>query len=128
MRYSLLQLPSDDDQLTLDRSACFGGPLLNILLGIGLGGAYQTIQSANHHHQKHPDRPLHYKTYNIEVSTSLMVSALVLLMTLLVLLVVVPLNKWIMSKKIGYGLIGLWTVGTVANLAIEMTGFWGDES
>ncbi|KAK8138395.1 hypothetical protein PG984_001775 [Apiospora sp. TS-2023a] len=109
-------------------SACFGGPLLNILLGIGLGGAYQTIQSANHHHQKHPDRPLHYKAYNIEVTASLMVSAIILLITLMVLLIVVPLNKWIMSKKIGYGLIGLWTVGTIANLAIETTGFWGDES
>ena len=57
-----------------------------------------------------------------------MISAVVLLITLLVLLVVVPLNKWIMDRKIGYGLIGLWTVGTVANLVIEMTGFWGDES
>ncbi|KAK8049787.1 Sodium/calcium exchanger protein-domain-containing protein [Apiospora phragmitis] len=109
-------------------SACFGGPLLNILLGIGLGGAYQTIHTANHHHNKHPDRPLHYKAYNIEVTASLMISTVVLLMTLLVLLVVVPMNKWIMSRKIGYGLISLWTVGTVANLVIEMTGFWGDES
>ncbi|KAK8027391.1 hypothetical protein PG991_004447 [Apiospora marii] len=109
-------------------SACFGGPLLNILLGIGLGGAYQTIQSANHHHQKHPDRPLHYKPYIIEVTASLMVSAVVLLITLLVLLIVVPLNKWVMTRKIGFGLIGLWTVSTVANLAIETTGFWGDES
>ncbi|KAK8114433.1 Sodium/calcium exchanger protein-domain-containing protein [Apiospora kogelbergensis] len=109
-------------------SACFGGPLLNILLGIGLGGAYQTIHAANHHHHKHPDRPVHYKAYTIEVTPTLMISAVVLLITLLVLLVVVPLNKWIMDRKIGYGLIGLWTVGTVANLVIEMTGFWGDES
>ncbi|KAK8020694.1 hypothetical protein PG990_005832 [Apiospora arundinis] len=109
-------------------SACFGGPLLNILLGIGLGGAYQTIHAANHHHHKHPDRPVHYKAYTIEVTATLMISAVVLLITLLVLLIVVPLNKWIMSKKIGYGLIGLWTVGTVTNLVIEMTGFWGDES
>ncbi|KAK8056059.1 sodium/calcium exchanger protein [Apiospora rasikravindrae] len=109
-------------------SACFGGPLLNILLGIGLGGAYQTIHTANHHHNKHPERPIHYKAYNIEVTASLMLSAVVLLITLLVLLVVVPMNKWIMSRKIGFGLIGLWTVGTVANLVIETTGFWSDES
>lgn len=93
-----------------------------------MGGAYQTIHAANHHHHKHPDRPVHYKAYTIEVTPTLMISAVVLLITLLVLLVVVPLNKWIMDRKIGYGLIGLWTVGTVANLVIEMTGFWGDES
>ncbi|KAK8088853.1 sodium/calcium exchanger protein [Apiospora hydei] len=109
-------------------SACFGGPLLNILLGIGLGGAYQTIHTANHHHNKHPDRPVHYKAYNIDVTASLMISAVVLLITLLVLLVVVPMNKWIMSRKIGFGLIGLWTVGTVANLVIETTGVWGEVS
>lgn len=57
-----------------------------------------------------------------------MVSAVVLLITLLVLLIVVPLNKWVMTRKIGFGLIGLWTVSTVGNLAIETTGFWGDES
>ncbi|KAH8159433.1 hypothetical protein CIB48_g8819 [Xylaria polymorpha] len=41
-------------------SACFGGPLLNILLGIGLGGAYQTINAANKYHAQHPDEPYQY--------------------------------------------------------------------
>ena len=111
---------------SLIRSACFGGPLLNILLGIGLGGAYQTISAANKHHAKHPDKPYHYKPYHIQVTGTLMVSTIALLITLFALLVVVPMNKWMMTRKIGWGLIGLWTTITVINLAIEITGVWQD--
>jgi sodium/potassium/calcium exchanger 6 len=107
-------------------SACFGGPMLNILLGIGLGGAYQTMHAANKKHRKHPNRPIEYKSYTIQVTGTLMVSAVVLLITLLVLLIAVPMNKWIMSRRIGYGLIGLWAVGTILNLVIEITGVWQD--
>ncbi|KAI8632557.1 hypothetical protein F5Y19DRAFT_367978 [Xylariaceae sp. FL1651] len=105
-------------------SACFGGPLLNILLGIGLGGAYQTIHAANKHHAEHPDKPYRYKPYHIQVTGTLMVSTIALLVTLFALLVIVPVNKWVMSRRIGWGLIVLWTASTVVNLAIEITGVW----
>ncbi|KAI1406813.1 hypothetical protein F5Y13DRAFT_9221 [Hypoxylon sp. FL1857] len=107
-------------------SACFGGPLLNILLGIGLGGAYQAINAAKKTKAKHPDRPIRYKPYHIQVSGTLMVSAIALLFTLLALLIVVPMNKWTMTRKIGWSLIGLWSISTVVNLAIEITGVWRD--
>ncbi|KAI1660252.1 Sodium/calcium exchanger protein-domain-containing protein [Daldinia decipiens] len=107
-------------------SACFGGPLLNILLGIGLGGAYQTIHAANKKKAKHPDRPIHYKPYHIQVNGTLMISAITLLITLFALLIIVPINRWIMSRKIGWGLIGLWSISTVVNLVIEVTGVWQD--
>ncbi|KAJ8121601.1 hypothetical protein O1611_g10060 [Lasiodiplodia mahajangana] len=107
-------------------SACFGGPLLNILLGIGLGGAYQTIHAANKHHMKYPDEPFRYEPYHIQVTGTLMVSTLALLVTLFSLLVIVPMNKWMMTRRIGCGLIVLWTASTVANLAIEITGAWQD--
>ncbi|KAI0195418.1 hypothetical protein F4808DRAFT_452894 [Astrocystis sublimbata] len=107
-------------------SACFGGPLLNILLGIGLGGAYQAILAANKHHDKHPDAPYGHPPYHIKVTGTLMVSTVALLITLLALLVVVPINKWMMTRKIGWGLIALWTVTTVLNLVIETTGVWQD--
>ncbi|KAI1858345.1 uncharacterized protein JN550_012710 [Neoarthrinium moseri] len=107
-------------------AACFGGPMLNILLGVGLGGAYQIIQSSNKHHLKHPDKPFKYKSYHIQVGGTLMVSAVVLLVTLLVLLIVVPANRWVMTRKIGWGLIALWAIGTIVNLVIEVTGVWQD--
>ncbi|KAK0731699.1 Sodium/calcium exchanger protein-domain-containing protein [Lasiosphaeris hirsuta] len=109
-------------------AACFGGPMLNILLGVGIGGAWMGISSADKRHLKHPERPIHYKPYKIQVGGTLMISAISVLLTLIILLIAVPSNKWVMSRKIGWGLIGLWTVGTVINLVIELTGYWSDVS
>jgi sodium/potassium/calcium exchanger 6 len=108
-------------------SACFGGPMLNILLGIGLGGLYMTIKDANHKHAKHPGKSIKYKPYGIEVSGTLMISAITLLITLVGLLIVVPWNKWIMSRRIGYGLIALWSISTAINLLVEL-GVFGNTS
>ncbi|KAF7878945.1 hypothetical protein EAF04_000148 [Stromatinia cepivora] len=107
-------------------SACFGGPMLNILIGIGVSGAYMTIKDANHKHFKHPNKDIKYKPYQIEVSGTLMVSGITLLITLVGLLIAVPMNKWIMSRKIGWGLIILWSISTVINVGVEISGVWGD--
>ncbi|KAJ4297169.1 hypothetical protein N0V88_004087 [Collariella sp. IMI 366227] len=109
-------------------AACFGGPMLNILLGVGVGGAWMSIKSADKRHHKHPDSPLHYKPYRVHVGRTLMISAVTVLLTLVILLIVVPSNNWIMSRKIGWGLIGIWTVGTIVNLVVEMTGALADVS
>lgn len=107
-------------------SACFGGPMLNILLGIGISGLYMTIKEANDKHHKHPGKKYKYKPYQIEVSGTLMISAISLLITLVGLLIAVPLNKWMMSRRIGWGLIILWSISTIVNLAVEISGVWGD--
>jgi len=96
-------------------SACFGGPMLNILLGIGVSGLYMTLSRGT-------------STYEIDVSSTLIISAVTLLVTLLVLLVWVPLNGWMMSRRIGITLIAIWTVGTIVNVIVEITGVgntWG---
>ncbi len=107
-------------------SACFGGPMLNILLGIGIGGLYMTINKASQKHAKHPNHPIKYKPYEIEVSTTLMISGITLLITLIGLLIVVPLNGWRMDRKIGFGLIFLWSLSTVGNVIVEILGYGGD--
>lgn len=104
-------------------SACFGGPMLNILLGIGLGGLYMTINREHKWHHKHPDAPARYKPYQLEVSTTLIISGVTLLVTLVGLLVFVPLNKWRMDRKIGIGLITLWALSTVGNVICEVLGY-----
>ena len=109
-------------------SACFGGPMLNILLGIGIGGLYMTITEANGKHAKHPGKKIKYKPYQIEVSGTLTISAITLLVTLVGLLIVVPMNKWMMTRKIGWGLILLWSISTIVNLVVEITGVWDDSS
>ncbi|KAJ2905347.1 uncharacterized protein MKZ38_005646 [Zalerion maritima] len=89
-------------------SACFGGPMLNILLGIGIGGLF------------------YQKGLHIEVGGTLILSAISLLVTLVVHLVVVPLNKWVLSRRIGWGLIVLWAISTTLSLIIELSGVWRD--
>ncbi|KAF1355219.1 Sodium/calcium exchanger protein-domain-containing protein [Delphinella strobiligena] len=104
-------------------SACFGGPMLNILLGIGLSGSWILIRGAEHRHQKHPGEDFKFRSYDIEVGTTLMISGITLVFTLLVLAVAVPCNQWMMSKKLGWGLIALWTISTLGNvLVVEIFG------
>lgn len=91
-------------------SACFGGPMLNILLGVGLSGLYMTIRDGVGNH----------KPYPIEVGGTLIISAITLLITLVGLLAIVPLNKWVMDKKIGWGLMMLWCISTVGNVVVEV--------
>ncbi|KAL6716288.1 hypothetical protein ACLMJK_005854 [Lecanora helva] len=107
-------------------SACFGGPMLNILLGIGISGLYMTIQAGERKHEKHPSRPLKYKPYQIEVGSTLLISGITLLVTLAGLLIVVPLRGWWMGRKVGWGLIALWSLSTVGNVISEILG-WGKE-
>lgn len=104
-------------------SACFGGPMLNILLGIGVSGIYVTIKSGQGAHHRHPDRPMKYKPYQIDVGGTLIISGVTLLVTLLGLLIVVPLNGWKMDRKIGWGLIALWSASTIGNVVVEVLGW-----
>lgn len=106
-------------------SACFGGPMLNILLGIGGSGLYMTLSDANHKHSKHPGQPRRFEPYQFDISPTLLISAISLLITLVALLIVVPLTNWMMTRRIGYGLISLWVVSTIANLIVELSGVWG---
>ncbi|KAL3477850.1 Sodium/calcium exchanger protein-domain-containing protein [Aspergillus californicus] len=96
-------------------SACFGGPMLNILLGIGLGGLYMTL-----HGRKSQAIAASDITYDIAVSKVLIISGATLLLTLVGLLIVVPLNKWRMDRRIGTGLIILWCVSTLGNVIAEI--------
>lgn len=98
--------------------------MLNILLGIGIGGVLMMVQGANKQHKKHPDRAPSYGPYPIRVGGTLLISSITLLVTLMGLLIAVPLNKWVLSRKIGWVLIALWSVSTVANVVVELTGVW----
>ncbi|KAE8349174.1 Sodium/calcium exchanger protein-domain-containing protein [Aspergillus coremiiformis] len=95
-------------------SACFGGPMLNILLGIGLGGLYMTL------HATTETVATDGVPYEIAISKVLIISGATLLMTLVGLLIVVPLNKWRMDRKIGWGLVILWCISTLTNVIAEL--------
>ena len=103
-------------------SACFGGPMLNILLGVGLSGMYMTIKGAHDRKLRHPDRAIKFKPFHIDVDRTLMVSGAALLVTLIGLLIVVPLRGWRMDRATGWGLMALWAIATVGNVGLEL---WG---
>lgn len=103
-------------------SACFGGPLLNILLGIGIGGLYKTIRHGTHKVKGAPQ----YRPYILEISTTLVISGATLLLTLVGLLILVPLNGGRLDRKLAWGLIGLWTISTICNVVVEVAG-WGSD-
>ena len=107
-------------------SACFGGPMLNILLGIGLSGLYMTIKAGNGRHERHPEKPMKYKPYQIDVGGTLIISGITLVVTLLGVLIVVPLNGWRMDRRIGWGLVALWCASTVGNVVAEIMGWEKD--
>ncbi|RMJ28260.1 Sodium calcium exchanger protein [Aspergillus sp. HF37] len=98
-------------------SACFGGPMLNILLGIGLGGLYMTLnpRASNGLGGGHGDG-----LYEIAISKVLAISSASLFVTLLGLLIVIPLNNWTMDRKVGWALICLWAVSTLSNVIVEI--------
>ncbi len=100
--------------------------MLNILLGVGIGGAWMAMQAANDKHAKHPDQPLRYKPYHIQVAGTLIISSVTVLVTLVFLLIAVPANKWVMSRRIGFCLIAIWSVSTVVNVIVEVTGVWSE--
>ncbi|KAE8144777.1 sodium/calcium exchanger protein [Aspergillus avenaceus] len=95
-------------------SACFGGPMLNILLGIGLGGLYMTLNA------KVETISVDGAPYEIAISKVLVISGATLLVTLIGLLIVIPLNNWRMDRKVGWGLVILWCVSTVTNVIAEV--------
>ena len=100
--------------------------MLNILLGMSTGGLLGMASKERHRHHNHSDGPTTWEPYRIQISGSLVISAVTLLATLLALLVFVPRNRWVFSRRLGMGLVALWCVGTGVNLVIEATGIWGE--
>ncbi|KAI9512047.1 Sodium/calcium exchanger protein-domain-containing protein [Russula earlei] len=89
-------------------SACFGGPMLNILLGVGISGSYVI------HTNGHP--------YELEFSKTLLVSSVGLFALLVITMIFVPLNDYFLPRKWGVFLICFYVVIMTVNVAVEVLG------
>ena len=87
-------------------SACFGGPMLNLLLGVGISGSYIISQTS--------------EPYALKLSTTLFVSAFGLLFLLAATLVFVPLNDYFLTRRWGYLLIASYTIIMIINIVVEL--------
>lgn len=87
-------------------SACFGGPMLNILLGVGISGSYVTSQTGT--------------PYQLEYSRTLMVSTVGLLFLLASTLVYIPYNGYYLTRGWGLFLIACYVAIMVVNIAVEL--------
>ncbi|GJJ75231.1 solute carrier family 24 (sodium/potassium/calcium exchanger), member 6 [Entomortierella parvispora] len=87
-------------------SACFGGPLLNMLLGVGVSGIYVTVQTSD---------PI-----LLEAAPTLIVSLVGVLLTMVAALVVVPRSGYELTRWWGWFLLGVYAVCLVANIVIEV--------
>ncbi|KAG9025661.1 hypothetical protein FRB95_009932 [Tulasnella sp. JGI-2019a] len=88
-------------------SACFGGPMLNILLGVGISGSIVLHQRGQPY-------------YPINFSTTLLVSAIGLLCLLLATMIFVPLNGYWLSKRWGIFLICFYAAVMTVNIVVEI--------
>jgi sodium/potassium/calcium exchanger 6 len=89
-------------------SACFGGPMLNILLGVGISGSYVIHTTA--------------KPYRLHFSNTLFVSAVGLLALLVTTMIFVPLNNYFLPRKWGVFLICFYVVIMTINVVVEVLG------
>ncbi|KIK63129.1 hypothetical protein GYMLUDRAFT_242192 [Collybiopsis luxurians FD-317 M1] len=87
-------------------SACFGGPMLNILLGVGISGSYIISQTS--------------QPYQLHFGPTLLVSNIGLLILLALTIVVVPLNGYFLSRTWGIFLIACYITLMTISVVVEL--------
>lgn len=93
-------------------AACFGGPLLNILLGLGSSITYVIGQEFG--------RSGKLTAIPFAVDPVLILSTAVIVLTLPVLVTALAISRWQMRKVIGGGLIVIWVLLTVVAVVMEV--------
>ncbi|KAJ1950220.1 hypothetical protein EC988_004469 [Linderina pennispora] len=95
---------------TMALAACFGGPMVNILLGVGMAAV-----SAMSHRGSNGD------AVEIRISSkSIMVSTACLLFNTLVYVVIVPRQQYRMTRAVGLAAMAVYFVGMTVNVYSEL--------
>ncbi|WFD31975.1 hypothetical protein MSPP1_003017 [Malassezia sp. CBS 17886] len=92
-------------------SACFASPMANLLLGVGLSACVLQLMDPTH------------RTYTFALETPLLRCIYMILFLLVLLLVVVPLNGFRVSRKLGF----LFLASYFALMARNVYGEWHGE-
>lgn len=89
-------------------AACFGGPMLNLLLGVGGSGTYHMLISNTH------------KPVSVNFSPTLWVSAGGLVMILAATAIFVPMNNYLIDRRWAVCLICAYLVVMTVNVGVEI--------
>ncbi|ORX95438.1 hypothetical protein K493DRAFT_351588 [Basidiobolus meristosporus CBS 931.73] len=89
-------------------SACYGGPMLNILIGIGASATYIIASTG--------------EDYPINPSITVFVCGCGLLATLLTALLYLPRNGYHFTRQYGYCLVAIYLTCMCINVALEIAG------
>ncbi|WWC72436.1 uncharacterized protein I206_106398 [Kwoniella pini CBS 10737] len=89
-------------------AACFGGPMLNLLLGVGGSGTYQILL-------KQSNQPI-----KIHFSPTLWVSSAGLIFILISTFIIVPLNNYLIDRRWATCLIFAYIILMCLNIAVEI--------
>ncbi|ORX42589.1 hypothetical protein DM01DRAFT_1330046 [Hesseltinella vesiculosa] len=91
---------------TMAISACYAGPLLNMVLGVGVSSTFQIWKA-------------HGQPYQLVIPPTILVSAGGLLVVLLSTLFVVNMNGFYVNKKLGYWTMSVYVFCCMTNLLLE---------
>jgi sodium/potassium/calcium exchanger 6 len=89
-------------------AACFGGPMLNLLLGVGGSGTYSIITSPSH------------SPVTLHFSPTLWVSGTGLLLVLATTAVAVPLNRFLIDRRWALVLLIAYAILMTVNVVVEV--------
>ena len=89
-------------------AACFGGPMLNLLLGVGGSGTYHMLA--------HPSK----SPVMIHFSPTLWVSASGLVVVLIGTAIFVPMNGYLIDRRWAGCLIICYAILMMVNVAVEV--------
>ncbi|KAI8369057.1 Sodium/calcium exchanger protein-domain-containing protein [Blakeslea trispora] len=94
---------------TMAISACYAGPLLNMVLGVGISSTYQAWITG--------------KPYELAIAPTILISSFGLITVLLSTLIVVNINGYHITKELGWWMIIVYATCTIVNMLIEFRAF-----
>ncbi|KAI7868061.1 Sodium/calcium exchanger protein-domain-containing protein [Spinellus fusiger] len=94
---------------TMAISACYAGPLLNMVLGVGISSTYQIWKTG--------------QAYPLEVSPTILISAAGLVLVLVSTIVITSLNGYRIDVKLGWWLIFVYSTCCLTGILIEFRVF-----
>ncbi|KAL9542047.1 hypothetical protein MBANPS3_008804 [Mucor bainieri] len=90
---------------TMAISACYAGPLLNMVLGVGISSLYQFWKTG--------------ASYKLDIAPTIIISSAGLLTVLMSTLIAVSINGYRITKQLGWWMVAVYLVCLAVNLVLE---------